>query len=148
MNVNNPYYSHALAERFKATSLFAEMTNALGLVQNTPNAERRIADTYVPGIVAAMRSAAQNLELWHTSTSVAWPSSATTALPRYGLFNHPGRKDGEVFVGDYDHMGAGFAAFETKRVGEPYDDGLRGPNESLRYPLFISIEEAKRRKIV
>ena len=74
---------------------------------------------------------------------------------RFGQFNHPEQRPGEVFVAYFVKQAASITGYRSKRLGEPVDDGLgdkdahgRPVGDDVVFPLFISEEEAREAGII
>lgn len=139
-------FFHAMDARSKSAVLFQEMSKLLKRARSEKE-QRKIADAYVPRLLAATAAGDEALKSWWVALGgipVPEPEFISKSFEepkKFGPFDHPERQEGEAFIGDRDLLGAG--VFSNSRLGKGFDDGLNeGLERGLRYPVFLSIEEA------
>lgn len=74
---------------------------------------------------------------------------------RIGTYDHPERREGEVFIGYYTAQAAQFVPYATKRLGLATDDDLGEAadphgtknSDNITHPLFMLEVEARKKKL-
>ena len=146
MRVNQHLFVRALDQKLIAASIFAEMSGLLKRARNGKE-EVEIANRYVPRFSKAVCEMSQALETWHASLHGEVPKSAEKpkAISEQvrRRFEHPERKEGEVFYTLCTALGRSARFPDTAREGAAFTDGLGDrANDSTVFPIFIEIREA------
>ncbi len=146
MRMNQHLFVRALDQKFIAAGIFAEMAALLKKAKSNKE-EMQIADTYIPNFSKATKEMSQALEAWHASLHgelprpVEKPSVISEQVRR--RFEHPERKEGEVFYILCTALGRSARFPDTAREGQAFHDGLGDRvNDSTVFPIFIEIREA------
>ena len=152
MRMNQHLFVRALDQKLIAASIFAEMASALKRARNNKE-EVRIADTYVPKFSEATKDMNRSLEAWHTSLHGEPPKPTEKPIvigeQIRRRFEHPERREGEVFYTLCTALGRSARFPNTAREGVAFNDGLGDRvNESTVFPIFIEIREALALEII
>lgn len=146
MRMNQHLFVRALDQKLIAASIFAEMAGLLKKAKNSKE-ETQIADTYIPKFSEATKDMNRALEAWHTSLHgelpkpVERPVVISEQVRR--RFEHPERREGEVFYTLCTALGRSARFPDTAREGKAFHDGLGDRvNDSTVFPIFIEIREA------
>lgn len=145
MSRSEMFYRLLCNARVNECELFECMNLALESVQGNKTAEEVIQLTYVPQLERASEISANALAHWKVSLGLTFKEN----LPQRNYFNHPERRDDEVFLGNATTSGlAGYERYTSVRTGKAIVDGLGDkPHENTVFPVFISIEEAFAKKL-
>ncbi len=141
MSRSETLYALLCNARIHECELFEQMNAGLEAVQGNKKAEEVMQLTYIPKLERATELSSNALAEWKASLELPFKKDVSHCR---NYFNHPERRDDEVFLGNATTSGlAGYGRYTTARIGKAVVDGLGDrPTEDTVFPIFVSIEEA------